>query len=608
MRNLLKAVDQMRMNVVPPDVMLELFSYLYQQKNRYLQHNFMQSTLGIVDSMRQSEFFSTEIPDKWEKLDSFLKQLMREYVKIRVAASQKNCVICITPKMETQFKLSAHNGRALANFITTANLYKTENTYITLREFVTRCKTYFGFFVNIESIESEEYTNNIAYIESDQSHSKVHHLGLIKPKTLASLSDFFLTVIYNQTETRDKRLNAIFSLVFLYGSSPHVIQNKLSLVGGAFATDFLLQYLLVSIGEKPIRKNYLTLTEVELLLLFGQNNQDAWDTPRKCYLAACDNNDSNLFFHQGDSLSLLKMMISDDFGFIALAKKHSKQQEGQFHHVLFKMLAELSIEHRRVHFSNIYIPSTFAIKDPTKIMAEITRMKASIFSLQPEPEKVFDGIYKEVCGILTKATTSKEEGTGSFIQSLLEKIQAAKPPCREELLLHLEMTHLSKNNTDDEKQCLNECLRLILPFPSLEEFTKKCDIFDKNYMKTLHHKTLELLLEDTIKNKKLSAKNAGIVLSLVEGRQLLTAHWDDFKQYITPDGLHQPVIAEGEDQGKTPFYFLTDTPEGQKLLTAHWDDFKEHITTDGLHQPVIAEGADQGKTPFYFLTGTPEGQ
>ena len=306
-------VDQVGMNVVPPDPVLGLFASLYQKNDRSAQIKFMQSTVSIVDGMRKARFFGTEKPDTWEKLDGFLKQLMDEYVKNRVTVSAGDVVICTASQMHTKFSLSARSGRELVNFITTANLYKTKNTRITLRDFITNCEKYFGFSVDIQS---KECTGNIAYIDNDGSNCKIHHLGFIKPDRLAKLSDFFLKVIYDEAKSRDNRLNAIFALVFLYGSTPHVIQNKTGLSGGAFATDFLLQYLLVSIGEKPIRKNYLTLTEIELLFLFGQDNQEAWDAPRKYYLAACNNNDSNLLFHQGDSLSLLKMMISDDFDFV----------------------------------------------------------------------------------------------------------------------------------------------------------------------------------------------------------------------------------------------------------------------------------------------------
>ena len=306
-------VDQVGMNVVPPDPVLGLFASLYQKNDRSAQIKFMQSIVSIVDGMRKTRFFGTGKPDTWEKLDGFLKQLMGEYVKNRITVSAGDVVICTASQMHTKFSLSARSGRELVNFITTANLYKTKNTRITLRDFITNCEKYFGFSVDIQS---KECTGNIAYIDNDGSNCKIHHLGFIKPDRLAKLSDFFLKVIYDEAKSRDNRLNAIFALVFLYGSTPHVIQNKTGLSGGAFATDFLLQYLLVSIGEKPIRKNYLTLTEIELLFLFGQDNQEAWDAPRKYYLAACNNNDSNLLFHQGDSLSLLKMMISDDFDFV----------------------------------------------------------------------------------------------------------------------------------------------------------------------------------------------------------------------------------------------------------------------------------------------------
>jgi|GEM_PF-5509806 len=653
--------DQVGMSIVPPNPMTGFFSLLYQNGDRYAQLKFMQNTLNIVNGMRQSNFFSTERPDTWEKLNFFMEKLMDEYVKIRVV-SNKRVFIRTSPPMKTTFELSVNsNSRALANCITTANLYKTGNTYITLLEFITRCEKYFGFSIEIDR---SECTDQIAYINNNHSNCKKHELAIMTSRNLARLANFFLKVIYDETLTRDKRLNAIFAFVFLYGSKPHVIYDGQSMMGGAFATDFLLQYLLASIGEKPIRKNYLTLTEIELLFLFAQDKQDAWDTPRKWYLKACNNNDSNLLFHQGDSLSLLKMLISDDLGLVTLAKKHSEERGGQFHHVLFKVLVELLIEHRQVYLSNSYIPIAHAIKEPEKIMEEIAKMKESILFLQPDSEQVFDRIYEDVCRVLTSAEIHRESAARSkksAVKSVLEKIQKTKPSCREELLLHIEMAQLSADNANNEKHCLNACARLMILTPlNLETFIEKCRIFDINYMKTLHHRTLELLLEGIIENKKLSIENIGIFFSFNEGQKLLADHWDVVKPHLAPIDLsvagerpnkgalpylpesldldfsawdtlkgrelfnnylddvehhhvtsvvlHQRVTGEGPYKGASPFHFLTGMPGGRELLAAHWDDIKHHLTSDGLHQCVTGKGPDEGRTPFHFLTGMPGGR
>src|SRR3990167_4585020 len=140
MSRLSKNVDQVGMNLVPPDPVLGLFASLYQKNDRSAQIKFMQSIVSIVDGMRKTRFFGTGKPDTWEKLDGFLKQLMGEYVKNRVTVSAGDVVILTTPQVYTEFSLSARSGRKLANFITTANLYKTKNTRITLQDFITKCE------------------------------------------------------------------------------------------------------------------------------------------------------------------------------------------------------------------------------------------------------------------------------------------------------------------------------------------------------------------------------------------------------------------------------------------------------------------------------------
>ena len=93
-----------------------------------------------------------------------------------------------------------------------------------------------------------------------------------------------------------------------------------------------------------------------------------------------------------------------------------------------------------------------------------------------------------------------------------------------------------------------------------------------------------------------------------KGRNLLFNHWMFFFQDITAEQLHRPVTGDGPDQGMSPFYLLCATTEGRNFIFKHWNFFSQHITTEQLHKPVTGKGPDQGSSPFHRLCATPEGR
>lgn len=201
--------------------------------------------------------------------------------------------------------------RETINFITTHNMYNTlarRDLKITVREFCEGARFFLGIPI--------QYSDNIAneqiaavYFHKDQKSDGnnvfIHSFSFLARSRYGKTLLFFLysqlldVIFYtektsqeNENSYNKRRLNAVFLLAFLIGSNPPLFNHT----GGAFVTDAMLQILLVSAGFTPVQKNFLSLTEIELLFAFGQPTQKSWDSVQAHYLAACQGK-TNVLFH-----------------------------------------------------------------------------------------------------------------------------------------------------------------------------------------------------------------------------------------------------------------------------------------------------------------------
>tara|TARA_R110002167_G_scaffold11757_1_gene51003 strand:- start:1019 stop:2152 length:1134 start_codon:yes stop_codon:yes gene_type:complete len=125
-------------------------------------------------------------------------------------------------------------------------------------------------------------------------------LNLDSCRYLYSIFDSLL-MLMSKTQDCDQLLGCILLYVFLYGTNPHVfVKNN----GGTFSADLLLQYFLNAYGLKPIRKNFLNLTELELFSCFSQGSPEKWHRPINAYWESVNLNKINEFFHPEESLSI----------------------------------------------------------------------------------------------------------------------------------------------------------------------------------------------------------------------------------------------------------------------------------------------------------------
>lgn len=464
--------NEISMKCVPPYPLIGHFAFAYQKKNIAEQLEFMSNIERIIFSACKDSPHLNPL-NTWKKLDDFLKtQLMRAYSQHR-APQEKNPIIETVKHGGTNFDLL--DCRVMTNLITMVNLHSIKDTKITTQEFIFRCEKYFNFIFP-ENIKSRG-TGLIASSETNQQNKKIkrHVMAKMPEEDLEILCDFLLKMIYNNDETREKRIDAIFALIFLYGSKPHVVffvhGNVKTFVGGAFATDFLLQYLLASIGEKPIRKNYLALTEVELLLLFGKDDEAAWLTPRKCYLAAVDDKQSNLFFHQGDTLSLLTMIVTNN-RILELAKKYAEGGK-EFYRNVLQTLSYLLIFYEQFYFIKFSMPNISQINTFQEFGQEFSRLCDYVKSLKPESKASFDKLYNEVCSALRKQLAFPE----SIAASLLKKIEMNQPVCREELFLYFKLAKLNELSASDNA-VLDQCISLFSPLFAL--YDEMCVAAAKN--------------------------------------------------------------------------------------------------------------------------------
>jgi hypothetical protein len=232
----------------------------------------------------------------------------------------------------TAFKLTnkKHTGRKLSNILASVEMLQACSKggicSISIKDFIDRAKQYFELNIRVNFHQHFNMCTPIAAVSREDSGGEkqeklTHCLGyffrldqamsfdaaLYLPDILVNIYTKLLEVIFDENKTKQTRINAIFCLVFLHGSNPFLINER----GGAFQVDVILLLLLEAIGEKPIRKNFLNITEIFLLLCFSQDDKASWDKPYLLYQAACQG-ETNSLFHPIDKsvFYLLKTLPS----------------------------------------------------------------------------------------------------------------------------------------------------------------------------------------------------------------------------------------------------------------------------------------------------------
>jgi hypothetical protein len=201
---------------------------------------------------------------------------------------------------------SAEKDRAILNFLVLHNaLLQTQDvTAINLGEFCERAARYLDIhLIEVNEHPAEIIGVHIAKIKKEKgggySH-RFHGLNAACPDMLFYIYDQLLDLILRgPSVTNDeklKKLNAVFLLTFLIGSNAPMHRDGAGASGGAFVTDVLSQILLLAAGFKPMRKNYLNLTEIQLLYFYATDSKACWDEPVRLYLEAFEGT-ANLLFH-----------------------------------------------------------------------------------------------------------------------------------------------------------------------------------------------------------------------------------------------------------------------------------------------------------------------
>jgi len=183
-------------------------------------------------------------------------------------------------------------------------------------------KKNFGKINNFKIASLKNYTIEEAYqaeIDIHGRHKKFidgdilsfHILSFVKfhdTPIMIEITDWILYNI-NNTDDKHKKINAIFLLVFFVGNNP-ILRNG---TGGAFLTDFLLQYMLYTNDFPLVPKNYLNLLETQLLYYYSKPDEDSWKMPLKHYIdAAYHNKPNELLCPKGISYSKEMFDVEDE--------------------------------------------------------------------------------------------------------------------------------------------------------------------------------------------------------------------------------------------------------------------------------------------------------
>lgn len=190
-------------------------------------------------------------------------------------------------------------NRGLTNMLATARMLLVGQSFdINFSDFVSRANKYFKLDLKIPSSELTTSNPFIAAASTGEGAATHWLCFLIRShkdryaEELVFIYTTLLNKIFDADADKKTKVNAIFCLVFLFGSNPVLRHGG----GGAFLTDTLLLSLLYQIGEKPIRKNFLNITEIELLLCFSKDDSASWEKPYQLYEAACRGETNVLFY------------------------------------------------------------------------------------------------------------------------------------------------------------------------------------------------------------------------------------------------------------------------------------------------------------------------
>lgn len=260
----------------------------------------------LIDFMGQLLFWYQKDAGQSEANDHAIKKVITEHNDLAPSAG------CFNTTFGFSREGNSKNSRQFFNFVTVKRIYEVasrrihtnqEEIGLTLGELCARAKKYFGFeFGDFDSAEKSMLVAEIVTMKIRKISQYLHRFKQLSMsvkvghQAITKLYDALLSIIYGPKTTKESQLNAIFLLVFVIGSNPPLYNGK----GGAFITDFMLQYLLHSTGNKPIQKNFLGLTEVELLLRYSEDDEELWNSPRMLYQNAMSG-ETNLLFHPVDA-------------------------------------------------------------------------------------------------------------------------------------------------------------------------------------------------------------------------------------------------------------------------------------------------------------------
>ncbi|MCX7121183.1 MAG: hypothetical protein NTZ67_05365 [Gammaproteobacteria bacterium] len=303
-----------------------LYTYFY--KNRHVSQVDLRTR---VDNILKNNIvkFSEKRPESGEQLEAFMIDLLMQY-KAPVECNEPDKMDSFKKALRknesfrhTFFPLSDSGQRRTLNFIAVNqmhNAYLKYQSFINLDQLCDRAKRFFNLDLSFDSAEP----NYVAAIEFNRlKYHYEHQLCFLRCDDgydqLKSLYTQLLEIIYGEEstdqtglefESSKRKINAIFLLSFLIGSNPPMHQDS----GGAFVADAMLQILFITAGFPPLRKNFLNLTEIALLVLFSQDSKAAWDIPYHEYNNALKTSEINTLFHpqiknENEAVEIEKLML-----------------------------------------------------------------------------------------------------------------------------------------------------------------------------------------------------------------------------------------------------------------------------------------------------------
>lgn len=328
-----------------PPFLHNLFNLMYgkisrnPQRHEFLQIEFSKRVDKILD--QKACIYMKNPPRSGEALQSFMYDLLAEY-KCPTNEKPSDLLNEInypygSKKIRCNFTTfyfcngllqSLASQRKFINFVTVRNMYATyfspeKSCGISVGELCQRAQSFFGINLTCDDNMQNCFIARISLEkDSEDSQNKFfeHSLSFLEcqKEQLYSLYSQLLKVIYTEktqeiieAQYKKRQLNAIFLLAFLIGSNPPMFHGA----GGAFVSDAMLQILLVSAGFPPIPKNFLSLTEIELLFKLANPTQESWDSLQMLYLSAQQGKTNEIFHPQSAGPEgLLHFLDSPFFG------------------------------------------------------------------------------------------------------------------------------------------------------------------------------------------------------------------------------------------------------------------------------------------------------